>query len=95
VCFAITDSGTGISPEVSAKMMQPFFTTKPIGKGTGLGLSVSNGIIESHQGNLYFDAESSHTRFVAIVPQSQRYGTQRADHETPSTSRAPESEPRI
>jgi len=62
--ISVTDSGTGISPGIRAKLMQPFFTTKEIGKGTGLGLSISKGLIESHGGTLVLDGDSLHTRFV-------------------------------
>jgi|GEM_PF-3796955 len=56
--ISITDSGFGIPPAVVEKMMQPFFTTKEVGKGTGLGLSISVGIIESHNGKLWYDSSS-------------------------------------
>jgi PAS domain S-box-containing protein len=66
--IAITDSGPGIPPHIAEKMLQPFFTTKPIGKGTGLGLSISLGIIESHRGSLTLDSKNPHTRFVIQLP---------------------------
>lgn len=46
------DSGTGVSPEVAAKIFDPFYTTKQPGKGTGLGLSISKSIIEAHGGRI-------------------------------------------
>lgn len=48
----VRDTGTGINQEILKKVLEPFFTTKPLGKGTGLGLSVSHGIIEEHGGTL-------------------------------------------
>ncbi len=66
--FDVIDSGTGLSEEDKEKIMQPFFTTKPIGKGTGLGLSISKTIIESHQGTLDIDLTNKNTNFYFILP---------------------------
>lgn len=64
----ITDSGKGISPEHQSKIMEPFYTTKPVGQGTGLGLSISAGIIKTHNGTLDLNAQSPNTQFVITLP---------------------------
>lgn len=69
--LSVTDSGHGIPADVAAKMLQPFFTTKPIGHGTGLGLSISKGIVEAHGGRLYLDTTSPNTRLVVELPKRQ------------------------
>jgi C4-dicarboxylate-specific signal transduction histidine kinase len=69
--ISVTDSGSGISPQMREKIFQPFFTTKEIGQGTGLGLSISKGIIENHRGTLRLDESSPNTRFVIRIPKEQ------------------------
>jgi PAS domain S-box-containing protein len=66
--FQITDSGSGIPPEVADKMFQPFFTTKPVGRGTGLGLSIACSIIDNHEGAIRLDSSCPNTRFVITLP---------------------------
>jgi two-component system sensor kinase FixL len=48
----IEDNGVGIEPEHLDRVLDPFFTTKPIGRGTGLGLSISYSLVERHGGRL-------------------------------------------
>ena len=60
---SVSDSGCGITKEMQDSIMDPFFTTKPVGKGTGLGLSISYGIMESHEASLCLDRSSPHTKF--------------------------------
>lgn len=60
----ITDSGSGIPPEIAQNMTQPFFSTKPPGKGTGLGLGISLKLIQKMNGNLYYNPKAVHTQFV-------------------------------
>jgi signal transduction histidine kinase len=67
----VTDSGKGIPPELRAKILEPFFTTKEIGKGTGLGLSLVQTIVRSHYGEFYINEKSQNTEFVLRLPISQ------------------------
>jgi two-component system NtrC family sensor kinase len=68
----IRDNGTGIPPEVKAKMFNPFFTTKPAGEGTGLGLSISHDIIvKQHAGSIAVDtAPGQFTEFKIVLPRA-------------------------
>ncbi len=56
VIVSIMDTGEGIPEENLDKILEPFFSTKPVGKGTGLGLSLCFGIIEAHGGKLEFES---------------------------------------
>jgi two-component system NtrC family sensor kinase len=66
----IRDNGTGIPPEVKAKLFSPFFTTKPVGEGTGLGLSISHDIIvKQHGGSIEVDTQPGEfTEFRIVLP---------------------------
>lgn len=68
VLISVTDSGPGISEDLSQKIFVPFFTTKPAGRGTGLGLSLSSKIAQDHGGSLFLDRSHPHTRFVVELP---------------------------
>ena len=65
---AVSNSGASIPEPVRLRMMEPFFSTKETGKRTGLGLHVSRKIVEAHNGRLYLDPDSRHTRFVVELP---------------------------
>jgi signal transduction histidine kinase len=69
VLVEITDTGTGMAPELVKHIFEPFFTTKPAGVGTGLGLSVSYGIVHAHGGTITVRSTSgAGSTFVVTLP---------------------------
>jgi PAS domain S-box-containing protein len=66
---SVFDNGPGIPEDVLDKICDPFYSSKPRGEGTGLGLSISYGIIEAHQGRLFFESqEGSYTKAIIDLP---------------------------
>jgi PAS domain S-box-containing protein len=57
VMLAVTDNGTGMSPEVLSKVFEPFFTTKQDGKGSGMGLSMAYGFVKQSGGHVNIYSE--------------------------------------
>jgi signal transduction histidine kinase len=66
----VEDDGNGIPDEIRARVMEPFFTTKPAGKGTGQGLPLVRRVVEErHRGTLSFDTRVGNgTRFRVVLP---------------------------
>jgi len=56
--LTVTDTGTGMTPEILKRVAEPFFTTKPLGRGTGLGLAMARGFIEQSGGALLIESEA-------------------------------------
>jgi signal transduction histidine kinase len=70
IMVEIEDNGPGMPEHVRRRVLEPFFTTKPVGKGTGLGLSVSYFIVtDLHKGSMEVQTEEGKwTRFVIGLP---------------------------
>ncbi|WP_374012616.1 sensor histidine kinase [Pseudoxanthomonas koreensis] len=69
VCIEASDSGAGMTPDVLARCMEPFFTTKPPGAGTGLGLAVARQVVAAVGGRLEADsAPGQGATFRILLP---------------------------
>jgi PAS domain S-box-containing protein len=66
ICIDVTDTGTGMSPEVAARAFDPFFTTKPIGQGTGLGLSMIYGFARQSNGHATIESRIGHGTSIKL-----------------------------
>jgi len=69
VAVEVADNGCGMTPQVRARLFEPFFTTRPIGAGTGLGLSVCHGIVKALGGDIEVESEEGHgSTFRILLP---------------------------
>jgi PAS domain S-box-containing protein len=66
VVLSVSDTGTGMSPDIIDKVFDPFFSTKPEGKGTGLGLSMVYGFVKQSGGHIKIYSEVGHGTTVKI-----------------------------
>ena len=72
ILISVADTGIGIPKELHEKILDPYFTTKPIGQGTGLGLSSVFGFVQQSKGYLFFETEENKgTRFDIYLPRTK------------------------
>lgn len=88
VVVTVKDTGSGIAPDILEKVIEPFFTTKPVGKGTGLGLSTVYGFMKQSGGSLRIDsAPGRGTAMELWLPRSfdNSFNDNAASNEEPLT----------
>ncbi|MFZ5623103.1 MAG: PAS domain S-box protein, partial [Gemmatimonadota bacterium] len=66
VVVEVSDTGSGMSPEILARIFEPFFTTKEMGKGTGLGMAMVYGLMKQHRGFIDVDSEPGHGTTIRL-----------------------------
>lgn len=70
--ISVSDSGRGVPRDIRPRIMEQFFSTKPLGKGTGLGLAIASDLVASHDGKLWLEPDAPHTTFVVELPVGPR-----------------------
>ena len=88
----VSDTGTGIDPEIIEKIFEPYFTTKAPGEGTGMGLSMAHGIIESYGGRITAESElGKGSTFTIYLPVTRK----RNEHRSYETEKLPSGSERV
>jgi len=81
ICMAVSDTGSGIAPEIQPHIFEPFFTTKPVGQGTGLGLAQVYGIVRQHEGYVGVETTVGEGTTFRIYLPAYREGLEKAVEE--------------
>ena len=89
VVISVTDTGTGMTPEVLARAFDPFFTTKPVGQGTGLGLSMIYGFAKQSDGQVRLYSEVGQGTTVRLYLPRYRGTTMEEEDESAQLQSAP------
>lgn len=77
----VADTGTGIAPDILPRVLEPFFTTKPVGKGSGLGLPQVYGIMRQHGGDLLIKSRLNvGTTISLFLPDKQALAAELPEH---------------
>jgi signal transduction histidine kinase len=77
VSLEVHDTGSGMPPEVVARIFDPFYTTKPVGFGTGLGLSICHGIVAAFGGHIQVESRPGRgSTFRVLLPVAAEVGEQ-------------------
>ena len=81
-CLSVTDTGSGIAPELLPRIFEPFFTTKAAGKGTGLGLATVYGFVKQHLGWVEVTSRvgsgATFKAFLPAIPRPAAFSTESA-----------------